>query len=103
MNIIAISGDMQTDKENKSFIPLEEIVSGYGSLDLNEYFNLYYLHWWSLVHFLMNYNDGQYRDDLSKLTSKLGTLHYFEEYIGKTEDVESQWYEYILELKQKYK
>jgi hypothetical protein len=100
---IAKSGDLQTDKDNLSIIPLREIVSEQGGPDLNEYFNLYYLHWWSLAHFLTNYNDGQYREGLGKVISEHGTLSSFETNIGKIETVEEQWYQYLKELKKKYR
>ncbi|MBN2180334.1 MAG: hypothetical protein JW715_00360 [Sedimentisphaerales bacterium] len=101
LHIIAASGDLQTDKDNLSIIPLRAIISGQGGPDLNEYFNLYYLHWWSLTHFLMNYNDGQYRDGFGRLISEQGTLLSFEKNIGKIEDIELQWYQYVIELKRK--
>jgi hypothetical protein len=101
--IIATKGDLQTDKENKSIIPLRAIVSGQDGPDLNTYFNLYYLHWWSLVHFLVNYGDGQYRDGLNRLISESGTVSSFESNIGKIETIEEQWYRYVKELKVKYK
>ena len=98
----ATSGNLQEDKDNKSIIPLRAIISGHGGLDMDEYFNLYYLHWWSLVHFLMHYNDGQYRDGLSKVISEHGTLSSFDKNIGKVEDIEKQWYQYTLELKNEW-
>ena len=99
---LAMSGDMETDKKNGSVIPLRAIISGKGGPDINKTFNLYYLHWWSLVHFLMNYNDGQYRDGLSRVITGHGTISSFEENIGKIEDIEAQWYQYVIELKKKY-
>jgi hypothetical protein len=101
LKIIATTGDIQTDKENKSITPLRAIVSGQNGPDLNTYFNLYYLHWWSLTHFLMNYGNGQYRDELSKLISENGTLSSFESNIGNIETIERQWYQYLRELKAK--
>ena len=100
--IIAMTGDLQSDKDNLSIISLRNIISGKGGLNINKEFNLYYLHWWSLVHFLMNYNDGQYRDGFSKVISERGTLSSFESNIGKIEDIEPQWYRYVIELKGKY-
>jgi hypothetical protein len=99
--IIATTGDLQADQENISIIPLRAIVSGQGGPDLNKYFNLYYLHWWSLIHFLMNYEDGNYRDGFNRVVSERGTLLSFERNIGKIEDIEPQWYQYVKELKNK--
>ena len=101
-DIFATSGDLQSDIENKSIIPLRVIISGKRGLDMDEYFNLYYLHWWSIAHFLMNYNDGQYIDGFNKVISDNGTLSSFEKNIGKVEDIEKQWYQYTLELKNEW-
>src|SRR5436190_1719442 len=38
--------------EEGSVIPLRAIISGSGGPSMNRKFNLYYLHWWSLTHFI---------------------------------------------------
>ncbi len=99
---LARLGDIESDKKNCTVIPLRAIISGKDGPNINKEFNMYYLHWWTLVHFLMNYNNGQYRDGLSRVVSEHGTLSSFEKNIGKVEDIEKQWYQYVIELKQKY-
>lgn len=99
---MANSGNIESDKNNGSVIPLRAIISGKGGPKINKEFNLYYLHWWTLVHFLMNFNDGQYRDGLSRVITEHGALSSFEKNIGKIEYIEKQWYQYVIELKQKY-
>ena len=100
--IFATTGNLESDKENISVIPLKAIISGHGGPDLDEYFNLYYLHWWSLVHFLMNYDNAKYRDGLSKLIEQQGTLESFERNIGPVDIIEKQWYGYTKQLKDTY-
>lgn len=40
---------------------LRAILSGDGGPDLSKHFNLYYLHWWSLAHFLIQCDNGMWR------------------------------------------
>jgi hypothetical protein len=102
-DIIAVTEDLKADKANISIIPLRAIVSGQNGPEMDKYFNLYYMHWWSLTYFLMNYGDGRYRDGFSKLIDENGTVSSFESNIGKIEDIEAQWYQYVIELKEKYR
>ena len=55
LSIMATSKNLAQDKQNLSFIPLPTIVSGRGGPDMDEHFNLYYVHWWTLTHFLFHY------------------------------------------------
>ncbi len=99
---IAITGDLDIDKKNMSIIPLQAIISGRGGPDMDKYFNLYYLHWWSITHFLMQYEQGKYITGLKLLISNGRDLSSFEKNIGEIEVIERQWYEYVNELKRKY-
>jgi len=65
---------------------------------MNRHFNLYYLHWWSLPHFLMHYENGQYQAGLGRLIADGGGLPVFEKHIGPIESIESQWYGHLAEL-----
>ena len=99
---IAIAGDFDKDKENLSIIPLRAIISDQGDPGMNKYFNLYYLHWWSLAHFLLHYEQGKYITGLNLLIADGGKISSFEKNIGEIEIIERQWYEYVNELKRKY-
>ena len=99
LDIIATTGDMEKDKGNLSIIPLRAIISGRGGPDIDEYFNLYYLHWWSLTHFLFHSQQEKYRDGVVRLLKRGGEPADFEKLVGKIEDIEREWYQYVLELK----
>jgi hypothetical protein len=101
LDSMALSGDMDLDKKNLKIIPLRQIISGQGGPQIHIYFNLYYLHWWTLTHFLMQYEGGKYQTGFSHLITNGGGLDTFEKYIGKIERIEKEWYEYVLEHKQK--
>jgi hypothetical protein len=99
LGFIARSGDLDTDKRNGSFIPLRTIVAGSGGPPIDEAFNLYYLHWWSLVHFLQHGQDGKYRAGFARLLKTQGGLEDFSREIGDPDQIEREWHAYILEKK----
>ena len=98
LDSLALSGDLDADKKHGSIIPLRAIFSGQGGPSMNRRFNLYYLHWWSLTHFLMHYENGQYKASLGRLIADGGGLSAFEKDIGPIETLERQWYGYLAEL-----
>jgi len=99
LSIMATTQILEKDKENGSFIPLHRIISGRGGPDMDEHFNLYYVHWWTLTHFLFHYQSGTYQPGWIQLVKHGGSLEDFRHCIGRIEDVERQWYAYALELK----
>ena len=49
---LATTPDLAENLRNGSVIPLRAIITNRGGPSLNKEFNLYYLHWWTLTHFL---------------------------------------------------
>ncbi|MFW5923884.1 MAG: DUF1570 domain-containing protein [Planctomycetota bacterium] len=96
---LATSGELGTDKANGSVIPLRFIVSGSGGPDIDDAFNLYYLHWWTLTHFLLHHEDGRYRGGVAKLLQNGSGVDAFEEHVGDIERIEQRWYEHVRVLK----
>ncbi len=90
-----MSGNMQADIDSKKFIPLSCIILNKGGPNINKYFNTYYIHWWSLVHFLYHYEDGMYSSKINNLMREGGTLKSFETNIGPVDKIQQQWYEYL--------
>jgi hypothetical protein len=97
---LATSGDLESDKRSGAIIQLRSVISGRGGPDIDDHFNLYYLHWWSLTHFLMEYQDGLYHPGLRRLLADQTDVSAFEKHIGQIETIEAQWYQYVLDLKQ---
>ncbi len=95
---MGLSGDLEADIRAGRIIPLRAIVTGRGGPDLDEEFNLYYIHWWSLTHFLMEHDSGALRSDCLEVIREGGSLEAFEEHIGPVEQVQSRWFEYLCEL-----
>ena len=99
IDTLATTGDLEADKRNVSIIPLRMIISDSGVPDIDKYFNLYYLHWWSLMHFLFEFEKGKYRKGVALLFSSDCGPADFEKYIGNIEVIEREWYSYVLALK----
>ncbi len=99
VDMLARSGDLEADKKNESVIPLRAIISGSGGPDINKSFNLYYLHWWTLTHFLLHGQNGHYRDGVANILVGESGVEGFERHIGHIEQIEMEWYAYVRELK----
>ncbi len=92
---ISLSGGIQTDIKNGRIIPLRALITGIGGPDFNKEFNLYYIHYWSLSHFLLHYQGGQYSDGYKKTIADSGSLKSFEKRIGPIDKIQNEWYEYL--------
>jgi hypothetical protein len=96
---IATNSDLGENLRNGSVIPLRAIISNQGGPSLNTYFNLYYLHWWTLTHFV--FENPRYRERAIKLAQRGGTLAAFEQIIGPVDQVQTEWHSYVRELKER--
>lgn len=94
----ALTGDLEHDIASGQVIPLEQLISGQGGPDENRYFNLYYIHYWSLTHFLFHYRDGQYAERYRQLISEGGTLENFTRLLGPPERIQQEWYDHLLRI-----
>ena len=94
---IATQPDLSENLHNGSVIPLRQIITNRGGPSLNRHFNLYYLHWWTLTHFV--FESGQHRDRALELVRRGGGLDAFEEIIGPVDKVQSEWHEHVRQLK----
>ena len=93
------AGDLRQDIARTNVIPLDIIISGKGGPDIDEHFNLYYIHWWSLTHFLLHFDEGKYRTGFFAVIREGGTLASFTDRIGPIERVQGEWYHHLLEQK----
>jgi len=91
-----LTGDLERDLKDLSVIPLRAIITGRDGPDLDKHFNLYYIHWWSLTHFLFHYEEGKYRQAYLQVIREGGAPESFEKHIGPVESVQKEWYEYLL-------
>jgi len=92
---MALSGDLAKDIAAHKIIPLRTIVTGRGGPNMNEEFNLYYIHWWSLVHFLFQFDGGKYRESFFCLLRDGVTETSFERQIGSLDRIQREWCEHL--------
>jgi hypothetical protein len=94
---IATTPDLAENIRNGSVIPLRSIITNRGGPSLNSHFNLYYLHWWTLAHYL--FESPRLRERLPALVERGGGLESFEELIGPVDPVQTDWHTYVRSLK----
>jgi len=93
-----LTGNLEQDIAAGRIIPLEQLVSGQGGPDENRYFNLYYIHYWSLTHFLLHYREGLYADRYKRLIAEGGTLQNFTRIVGPPQRIQREWYAYLRQI-----
>lgn len=94
---LATTADLEENIRNGTVIPLRAIITNRGGPSRNGHFNLYYLHWWTLTHFLCE--SGKYHDRALKLVQSGGGLDAFEKIIGPVEQVQIEWHAYVRRLR----
>jgi hypothetical protein len=94
---IATRADLAENIQNGSVIPLRALVTGVGGPNLNRHFNLYYLHWWTLTHFI--FESPNYRDRALTLVQRGGGIEAFEQTVGRVDRVQTEWHAYVRHLK----
>lgn len=93
MDLIATSPNPAENLRNGSVIPLRCIITNHGGPAMNSHFNLYYLHWWTLTHFV--FESPQHREHALALVERGGGLAAFEQTIGPLETVQPEWHAYV--------
>jgi len=98
---LARTEDIEQEKAGGRFLSLEIIVGGHQGPPLDEKYNLYYLHWWMLVHFLLEYDDGKYRGGMSELLKVRCTPRDFIQHIGPFDEIEVEWFEHMRAIRRR--
>jgi hypothetical protein len=91
---IATEPDLQANVRNGSIIPLREIITNRSGPLMRTHVNLYYLHWWTLTHFVFE------NPNAVKLVEAGGSLNGFEKWIGPLDQAQTGWHAHIRKLKQ---
>jgi len=94
---IATTADLSENLRNGSVIPLRAIIDNRGGPSMNRHFNLYYLHWWTLTHYICESEKHQGR--ILSLLRSGGGLESFEKIIGPVDQVQIEWHSYVRRLK----
>ncbi|HUR44331.1 MAG TPA: hypothetical protein VMZ27_00550 [Candidatus Saccharimonadales bacterium] len=94
---LATAPTLEQNLQNHSVIPLRAIVTNRGGPSMRSAVNLYYLHWWSLTHFI--YETPKYRPHALTLMARGGDSKSFEALIGPIDQIQSEWHAYVRRLK----
>ena len=96
---LATSTNLTENIANGSVIPLRSIITHRGGPSMRSHFNLYYLHWWTLTHFV--FESEAHRSNAAKLLQRGGGLEAFEELIGPVERIQPEWHDHVRKLKRR--
>jgi hypothetical protein len=97
IELIATEPDLNENIRNGSVIPLRTIILNKGGPSMNGHFNLYYVHWWTLTHFV--FETPQRSGKALDLVRAGGGLEAFEKTIGPVEQVQQKWHAYVRQLR----
>jgi hypothetical protein len=98
LSSLGLSGDLSRDKADQKIMSIRSIVNDEKPLKMSRHVNLYYIHWFSLVHFLLEGEQRKYREAFIACVQRPSCLEAFEKDIGPFQLIESQWYQYLLRL-----
>jgi hypothetical protein len=91
--------DLNQNISNGSVIPLRAIVTNHGGPRMNSHFNLYYLHWWTLTHYI--FESTETSAAASKLVHLGGDVRSIEELFGPLGNLQTNWHAHVRELKRR--
>lgn len=94
LDTLGLTGDAARDAAEGRFIPLGDLLDGTGP-PLDRTVNLHYVHWWSLVHFLMHADDGRHAPAVRALLAEGGSRAAFERLVGPVAEIEPRWHAYL--------
>ena len=89
-----LSGDLQADIDRGEVIPIEQIVEDTGP-PIAQHVNTYYLHYWSLAHYLLEGDGGRHRAAFIALLRRGGEPAEFRRLIGPYAQVQRGWYAHL--------
>jgi hypothetical protein len=93
-----LSGNLEDDLAHGRLIPLRALITDTGP-DINQNVNLYYIEYWSLVHFLFEHEHGRYAARFKKLVVAGGSAEAFEREFGSIEQLQREWYEHLTQTR----
>jgi hypothetical protein len=96
---IATDPELAKNISNASVIPLRAIITNHGGPRMNSHFNLYYLHWWTLTHYV--FESKQTSNSATKLIQSGGDLKSIEDLFGPIENLQTNWHAHVRELKRR--
>ncbi len=95
LDSLHLSGDMKRDISSGKIISLRDLITNSGP-NINDYVNEYYIGYWSLTHFLLNFHDGIYAEKYKTLIRLGGKIEDFDRLIGPADKIQEEWYQYLM-------
>ncbi len=92
LSSLNLRGNIELDIQDGKIIPLSALISGKGGPAMDQNFNLYYLQYWSLTHFLLHAESGRYRKQFISLIQSGASLKEFEDRVGPIAQIQQAWY-----------
>jgi hypothetical protein len=89
---LGLSGSLDHDVRRGRIIPLRALITGVDAPPFERNLNLYYVEYWSLVHFLLHGDGGRHAAAFKRMLAEGGTLDAFERAFGPPERIELAWY-----------
>lgn len=93
-----LSGNKQADLKDGHIYALSHIIRDGRQSDIDQHFNRYYVHWFSIVHFLMRGADGRHRQALLDYIKAGAAIDQFEHVFGPLSELEEAWYQHLCQL-----
>lgn len=93
-----LSGNLEDDLAHGRLMPLRALITDTGP-DINQNVNLYYIEYWSLVHFLFEHEHGRYAAGLKNLIATNVSVEAFEREVGPIEHLQREWYEHLIKTR----
>lgn len=92
-----LTGDRREDIGSGRIIALRYLLTDTGP-PIVKHVNLYYIEYWSLVHYLLHRNGGRDAPAFKALMAEGASVDNFEKRFGPVETVEAGWYEHLRSL-----
>ena len=89
---LGLSGSLDQDVRRGRIIPLRALITGVDAPPFERHLNLYYVEYWSLVHFLLHGEGGRHAAAFKRMLLEGGTPQAFERAFGPPERLELAWY-----------
>lgn len=89
---LGLSGSLDRDVRRGRIIPLRALITGVDAPPFERNLNLYYVEYWSLVHFLLHGDGGRHAAAFKRMLAEGATIDAFERAFGPPERIELAWY-----------
>lgn len=89
---LGLSGSLDRDVRHGRIIPLRALITGVDAPPFERNLNLYYVEYWSLVHFLLHGDGGRHAAAFKRMLAEGATIDAFERAFGPPERIELAWY-----------